>query len=1545
MRRVLMASVAGFGLAVLAVQVSAAESVEPAKIPNRPNIVFILADDLGVYDLACYGRSEHHTPHLDRLASQGLRFTSAYAASPVCSPSRAALLTGKDPARLHLTTFLPGRPDTPSQKLLHPQIALQLPLEEITLAERLKQAGYATACIGKWHLGGQGFGPAEQGFDFVHPGKANTTPSDAEGGKGEYDLTVAAERFIQENRHRPFFVYLAHNSPHIPYTARQALIEKNAKALEPVYAAVIETLDDSVGRLLGTLDRLGLTDRTIVIFTSDNGGLHVPEGPHRLITHNGPYRAGKGYLYEGGLRVPLIVRWPGRVPAGKVIHQPMIHTDWVPTLLELVGLPVPKDLDGQSMAQLLCSPGQPTSSEQTQKESSRLFFWHFPHYTNQGGRPGGAVRQGPWKLIQQYETGQLELYNLDQDVGETTNLADGQPELAHRLCQALETWRRKIGAQENKPNPNFDPALHRALYIDVDPSKFHPQKASPAELQRMQEWRRQMNAVLPRPEKPKPKATSKPKPASEVEKAPVESFPAKPPSAGQPTLQAPRPNVVIILADDMGYSDLGCYGGEIKTPHLDRLAVGGLRFTQCYNSARCWPSRAAIMTGYYPQQVRRDSVPGVRSGNQGQRPPWAPLLSEVLRQHGYRCYHSGKWHIDGSPLQGGFDHSYLLEDHNRFFTPKNHREDDRPLPQPGPEDGYYATTAIAQYAVKYLQEHQQQYRDRPFFLYLCFTVPHFPLHAPQEAVARYLERYRVGWNEIQKERGRRLRQMGLVRHDPPPMERHLGPPYYFPEAFKILGPGEVNRPIPWQELTPEQQAFQSAKMAVHAAMVHLMDEAIGQVLEQLRKMDAWENTLIVFASDNGASAEIMVRGDGHDPKAPPGSGQTFLCLGPGWSSASNTPFRRHKVWVHEGGISTPLIVHWPAGIRSAGQLRHTPVHFIDVFPTVLDLAGVPAPKPAEGESKPPMPGKSIVPLFEKDGTVQHEYFWFLHEGHRAIRCGDWKLVSARGDPWELYNLADDRGETKNLISQYPEKAQELETLWNRLWAEFQQDAKRDLPPSQLQPKPKPRPAKPASPSQPENVQKTTSLSGPKPPDRPNVVFLLTDQWRAKATPWEGDPNVHTPNLDRLARQAIRFDRAISVCPVCTPYRAALLTGRVPTTTGMFMNDLYLPAEEITMAELFQQAGYRTAYIGKWHLDGHGRQAYIPPERRQGFEFWMAAECDHNYLKSHCYTGQSDQKRFWEGYDAYAQTKAAVEYLRQAARQGEPFFLFVSYGPPHFPHHTAPPDCQALCPPEKIRFAPNVPPQMQTEKLRQEAAGYYGHCAALDRCVGDIVKTLEETGLAERTILVFTSDHGEMLGSQGLPPYRKQVPYDESVRVPLLVRWPALHGRQGRVVQTPISTVDLMPTLLALAGLPVPKTVEGEDLSHLLRDGPAEADRTVLIMNVAPFADNFEGKEYRGLRTSRYTYVLDLEGPWLLFDDQRDPYQMKNLVGLPEYAEVQHQLDHRLQAMLRRIGDDFRPRAEYLRRWGYEVDRRGAIPYGPDAKVQSPRKPTAAQPTP
>jgi arylsulfatase A-like enzyme len=461
---------------------------------DRPNIVFILTDDLGINDLGCYGRSEHHTPHLDRLAAQGVRFTSAYCALPVCSPSRAAILTGKDPARLRLTTFLPGRPDCPAQKLLHPKIQMQLPLEEKTLAECLKQAGYATACIGKWHLGGKGFGPAEQGFDVVHPGKANTTPSETEGGKGEYDLTAAAERFIEQCRDKPFFLYLCHNAPHIPYTAREELVRKNSSALEPVYAAVIETMDDAVGRLLAKLDALKLGDRTIVIFTSDNGGLSVPEGPHRIVTHNTPYRAGKGFLYEGGLRVPLIARWPGKTPAGKVIHEPTVHTDWTPTLLELCGLPVPKGIDGVSIAGLLTGGQGPPK---------RRLFWHFPHYSNQGNRPAGAVRDGRWKLIEHYEDGQVELFDLDNDIGETTSVAAQHPQVVEQLRKALADWRQAIGAQLNTPNPDFQPLAHRALYIEIDPSRFNASTAGKEQIDRMQQWRKAMNAATAAQAKPK----------------------------------------------------------------------------------------------------------------------------------------------------------------------------------------------------------------------------------------------------------------------------------------------------------------------------------------------------------------------------------------------------------------------------------------------------------------------------------------------------------------------------------------------------------------------------------------------------------------------------------------------------------------------------------------------------------------------------------------------------------------------------------------------------------------------------------------------------------------------------------------------------------------------------------------------------------------------------------------------------------------------------------------------------------------------------------
>lgn len=456
---------------------------------KRPNILFVLCDDLGVNDLRCYGREDHNTPNLDALATQGTRFTSAYASQAICSASRAGLLTGLNPARLHLTTYLPGRPDTPAQSLLHPEISTHLPLTVKTLPRYFKEAGYVTGFVGKWHVG-QEFGPADHGFDVVHhPGESrNTTPSDTEGGKAEYELTRETIRFIEDNKHRPFLAYLGHYTPHIPYTAHQRLIEKNQGAFEPVYAAVIETLDNTIGMILAKLEELGLAENTIVVFTSDNGGLHVPESRHERVTHNTPYRAGKGYVYEGGQRVPLIVRWPGHVPEGRVVDAPVNNTDWIPTLLQLAGLPAPGGLDGISFAEGLGGGAFP----------ERKLFWHFPHYTNQGGRPSGAARDGKWMLVERYDDQSASLFDLSADVGQRRDVADLHPEKVAAMRAALEQWRQQIGAQRNAPNPDCAEERFKALYVDMDPSKFDPLAADEEDWKRILEWRKGMNAHIRR---------------------------------------------------------------------------------------------------------------------------------------------------------------------------------------------------------------------------------------------------------------------------------------------------------------------------------------------------------------------------------------------------------------------------------------------------------------------------------------------------------------------------------------------------------------------------------------------------------------------------------------------------------------------------------------------------------------------------------------------------------------------------------------------------------------------------------------------------------------------------------------------------------------------------------------------------------------------------------------------------------------------------------------------------------------------------------------
>lgn len=527
---------------------------------------------------------------------------------------------------------------------------------------------------------------------------------------------------------------------------------------------------------------------------------------------------------------------------------------------------------------------------------------------------------------------------------------------------------------------------------------------------------------------------------------------------------APRPNILLIVSDDMGYSDIGCYGGEIQTPNLDRLAANGLRFTRFHNTSRCWSTRASILTGYYPQAIRRDLLPevergeygmfGVNSGANGIRPRWAMMLPAFLREAGYRNYHSGKWHMDGDRLPAGFDRSYSLEDHNRFFSPENHFEDDVKLPPVKQESGYYATTAIADHAIKCLKDHAEKHRDKPFFEYLAFTAPHFPLHALPEDIAIYRDRYLEGWDKIRAERFARIREMGIVNGD-----MHAAEPLVFPrwnltqeEQVKQISPNEAAFAVAWDVLTPEQRRFQATKMAIHAAMIHRMDIEIGRVLKQIEVMGASDNTIIMFLTDNGASAEQIIRGDGHDPSAEPGSARSYLGLGAGWSTAANTPFRLHKSWTHEGGIRTPFVVSWPAGIQERGALRHQAGHVIDIVPTLLELSGAKTPESIDGLKVPPLHGRSLVPVMrDAKAPPPHEALWFYHDGHRALIAGEWKLVVRYGLAPELYRISEDPCETKDLAAGNPEKIKELESTFRDLSSGFAELAAQDLPKSQAVP--------------------------------------------------------------------------------------------------------------------------------------------------------------------------------------------------------------------------------------------------------------------------------------------------------------------------------------------------------------------------------------------------------------------------------------------------------------------------------------------------------------
>ena len=481
-----------------------------------------------------------------------------------------------------------------------------------------------------------------------------------------------------------------------------------------------------------------------------------------------------------------------------------------------------------------------------------------------------------------------------------------------------------------------------------------------------------------------------------------------------------RPNIVLIMADDMGFSDIGCYGGEIHTPNLDRLAAGGLRFSQFYNTARCCPTRASLITGLYPHQAGVGHMIDdlKHPGYMGRLSERCVTFAEVLKEAGYSTLMSGKWHVGENrpywPVDRGFDEYFgLISGGSSYWSlparRKMARNDEPYFP---PKEGFYMTDAFTDHALEFVEKYGG--KEKPFFLYLAYTAPHWPLHAYREDIEKYRRRYDCGWDVIRRERRKRMIRMGLLKPSWP------------------LTPRD-RRVLPWKKVGAERRARMALKMAVYAAQVDRMDRNIGRLLKKLEGMGILENTLILFLSDNGGCAEGGTWGFDRK-KGKLGTDESFSSYGLSWANASNTPFRLYKHWVHEGGISTPLIAHWPAVIGKGGGITSQVGHLVDIMATLVDVAHARYPGTYKGRKILPLQGKSLLPVFQGKEREGHDALFWEHEGNKAVRKGKWKLVSRYPGRWELYDMEADRTELHDLSRKEPKKAAELAALY-RDWAE------------------------------------------------------------------------------------------------------------------------------------------------------------------------------------------------------------------------------------------------------------------------------------------------------------------------------------------------------------------------------------------------------------------------------------------------------------------------------------------------------------------------------
>ncbi|MFX0071773.1 MAG: arylsulfatase [Candidatus Hermodarchaeota archaeon] len=505
-----------------------------------------------------------------------------------------------------------------------------------------------------------------------------------------------------------------------------------------------------------------------------------------------------------------------------------------------------------------------------------------------------------------------------------------------------------------------------------------------------------------------------------------------------------KPNIVLILADDMGYSDLGCYGGEIDTPNLDNLAKNGIRFTQFYNTARCSPSRASLLTGLHPHQtgigiLTNDDSPEGYAGDLNKR---CITIAELLKQYGYETYLSGKWHMstniskasDSWPKQRGFDHFYgTIIGAGSYFYPNTLTRGNDNIDEEAKDSDFYYTNAISANAVQYINIHHQNSPEKPFFLYVAYTAPHWPLHAKEKDIAKYKGRFNPGWDKLRKERLARMVKMNIISKEWQLSTRDE----YVP---------------PWEDV--KHKEWESRRMEVYAAQIDSMDQGIGKIISVLKKTGQFENTLIIFLSDNGGCEEWISRiiekklindatarkytrfGErvkfGNKKSIIPGEENTYQSYGVSWANVSNCPFRKYKMWTHEGGIATPFIVHWPEKIKTKGELRHQQAQLTDVMATIIEITGATYPKEYKGNEILPLEGTSLVPIFENKENNKGMLF-FEHEGNAAVRDGKWKLVRDYPGNWELYNMEVDRTEIHNLINKVPERAKMMVKAYEE-WA-------------------------------------------------------------------------------------------------------------------------------------------------------------------------------------------------------------------------------------------------------------------------------------------------------------------------------------------------------------------------------------------------------------------------------------------------------------------------------------------------------------------------------